>query len=91
MHYVLIRGASYRGLAFHDREKIRDSLREQLEARGVRFVQYDWVWDEKDRCLLVVGTYESLEQAIWWIRALESMGFEICVRTGLPGKAAGGS
>jgi hypothetical protein len=85
MYYILIRGPSYRDLAFQDREKIRESIRLKLEAQGIRFLEYPWVWDEEDRCLLLVGSYENMGDARWWIRALESMGFEISIRTGLPG------
>lgn len=85
MDYVLIKGPSYRGLEFEDRERIREALRTRLEERGVRFVQYDWVWDEEDRCLLVAGSYERIEDARYWMKALEAMGFEILVRTRLPG------
>jgi len=86
MHYVLIQGASYRDLDFEAREEVREKLRESLEARGIRFVQYDWVWDEDDRCLLLVGQYEEAEDARYWISALESMGFTVLVRTHLPGE-----
>ncbi len=85
MHYVLIQGPSYRNLNFEAREQVREKLRESLEAHGVRFLQYDWVWDEEDRCLLLVGQYEKLEDARYWINALESMGFTVFVRTQLPG------
>jgi hypothetical protein len=85
VYYVLIRGPSYRNLAFEARERIREALRRDLQAHGVRFVQYDWVWDEKDRCLLLAGQYRQLSDAYWWIKALKSMGFEICIRTHLPG------
>jgi len=53
MVYLLIKGPSYRGLNFNAREKVRESLRKQLETHGIRFVEYGWVWDEEDRCLLV--------------------------------------
>jgi ketosteroid isomerase-like protein len=86
MHYVLIQGPSYRDLNFEAREQVREKLRENLEARGVRFLQYDWVWDEEDRCLLLVGQYEKAEDARYWIDALESMGFSVFVRTQLPGE-----
>jgi hypothetical protein len=85
MYYILIRGPSYRHLAFEDREKVRENLRLKLEGRGIRFLEYPWIWDEEDRCLLLVGRYENMGDARWWIRALESMGFEISIRTGLPG------
>ena len=84
-HYVLIRGPSYGSLDFEAREDIRTSIRVRLEAGGVRFVEYTWVWDEDDHCLLVAGQYEKIEDAFWWIKALESMGFEICIRNSLPG------
>ncbi|MBN1627928.1 MAG: hypothetical protein JW944_15520 [Deltaproteobacteria bacterium] len=84
-HYVLIRGPSYSSLGFEAREEIRTGIRERLEAGGIRFLEYPWVWDEEDRCLLLVGQYEKKEDAFWWIKALESMGFEICIRTSLPG------
>jgi hypothetical protein len=84
--HLLIRGPSYRNLGFEARERIRRDLRERLEVRGIRFVQYDWVWDEEDRCLLLVGSYGRPEDARWWARALESMGFDLCLRTQLPGE-----
>jgi ribosomal protein S18 acetylase RimI-like enzyme len=85
VHYVLIQGPSYRELAFEAREQVREKLRENLEGHGVRFLQYDWVWDEEDRCLLLVGQYEKAEDARYWIDALESMGFTVLIRTQLPG------
>jgi hypothetical protein len=86
MHYVLIQGPSYRDLSFEAREQVRETLRQDLEAHGIRFLQYDWVWDEEDRCLLLVGQYEKSEDARYWIDALESMGFRVFVRTQLPGE-----
>jgi hypothetical protein len=88
MHYVLIQGPSLRGLGFEAREAIREKLRHKLEGCSVRFMQYDWVWDEDDRCLLLVGQYERLEDAQYWIKALESMGFTVIVRTQLPGEGS---
>jgi ribosomal protein S18 acetylase RimI-like enzyme len=82
----MIQGPSYRDLNFEAREQIREKLRQSLEAHGVRFVQYDWVWDEDDRCCLLVGQYEKAEDARYWIDALESMGFTVLVRTHLPGE-----
>ena len=86
MYYVLIKGLSYKNLDYEDRELVRKQLRERLENNGIRFLEYNWVWDEEDRCLLVVGKYQAVEDAYWWIRALENMGFEICVREHLPGE-----
>lgn len=86
MYYVMIQGPSYGDLDFEAREKIRETLRESLEAHGIRFVQYDWVWDEEDRCCLLVGEYEKAEDARYWIDALESMGFTVLVRRHLPGE-----
>lgn len=86
--HVLIVGPSYRGLDFDQREKVRENLRIRLEIQGVRFVEYCWVWDEQDHCLLLVGTYDNLEQATYWMEALESMGFELCTRMHLPGDLA---
>ena len=83
MYYVLIQGPSYRNLGFDAREQVRESLRQKLESHGVRFLEYGWVWDEQDRCLLQVGQYSRMEDAYWWIKALESMGFDICIRTHL--------
>ena len=85
MHHVLIRGPSYRGLDFEARERVRAEIRERLEGNGIRFLQYDWVWDEEERCLLRVGQYADLNDARWWIRTLQSLEFEICTRTRLPG------
>lgn len=85
MYYILIKGASYEGLDFDQREKIREALRERLEAQGIRFVEYPWVWDENDQCMLLAGSYDKLEDAHWWVEALRSAGFEICARTTLPG------
>jgi hypothetical protein len=88
MYYVLIRGESYISLDFEAREEIRDGIRKRLEENGIRFLQYDWVWDEDDQCLLLVGQYERIGDASLWIDALESMGFEILIRTSLPGDGA---
>ena len=85
MHYVLIKGPLYGNLDFDARERIRENLREKLASHGIRFLEYNWVWDEEDRCLLLVGKYDQMDDAYWWITALESMGFEICIRTSLPG------
>ena len=85
MYYVCICGASYRDLDFDERERIRENMRSEIEAFGIRFLEYCWVWDENDQCLLVTGTYRRLEDADQWIRCLESMGFDITVRTWLPG------
>lgn len=84
MNHVCIRWKSYRGLDFDERESVREELRLALESQGVRFLEYSWVWDENDRCLLVAGTYDRMEDAGQWIRTLESMGFDITVRTSLP-------
>jgi hypothetical protein len=88
MVYVLIQGPSYRGLEFEAREKVRENLRLRLESQGVRFVEYGWVWDEEERCLLLAGTYDREEDARYWIQALRTMGFEVILRTGLPGDEA---
>ena len=85
-YYVLIYGPSYASLDFEAREAIRTDIRERLEAAGIRFVEYTWVWDEDDHCLLLVGQYEKKEDAFYWIKALEAVGFEICIRTKLPGE-----
>ena len=85
MVYVLIKGPSYCNLEFEAREQVRIGLRQRLETHGIRFVEYNWVWDEQDRCLLLVGQYRHMDDAYEWIKALESMGFEICIRTDLPG------
>lgn len=85
MYYVLIQGPSYGDLDFDAREQIRETLRLKLESNGIRFVEYNWVWDEQDRCLLLVGEYQQMDDASLFIKALESMGFEICIRTHLPG------
>ena len=89
MYHILIKGASYRGLDFNQRESIREGLRNRLEAQGIRFVEYPWVWDEDDQCLLLAGSYERLEDAHWWIEALKSAGLDICTRTRLPGDPPG--
>ena len=86
MYYLCIVGESYEHLGFDERERIREKLRIRLEMHGVRFLEYCWVWDENDLCLLVAGTYERMEDARQWIRALESMGFDLIIRTSLPGE-----
>jgi hypothetical protein len=88
MYHVLIRGESYISLDFEAREEIREGIRKRLEENGIRFLQYDWVWDEDDQCLLLVGQYEHIGDVALWIGALESMGFEILIRTSLPGDGA---
>jgi len=85
MYYVLIQGPSYRNLDFEAREQIREDIIRKLENHCIRFMEYPWIWDEQDRCLLQVGQYRRLEDAYWWITALESMGFNLCIRTHLPG------
>ncbi len=87
MVYVCIYGGSYENLDFDDRECLRENLRRRLEARGVRFLEYCWVWDERDRCLLVVGTYGRMSDAEHWIETLERMGFEVVTLKELPGEA----
>lgn len=86
MYYTLIKGPTYSNLGFEEREEIREKLRKKLETHGIRFLEYHWVWDEDDRCLLLVGQYDQMEEATWWIRALESMGFTVCIKTYLPGE-----
>jgi hypothetical protein len=85
MHHLLIKGPSYQGLDFEQREEIREAMREELAAHGIRFVEYPWVWDEDDCCLLLVGSYDRPEDGRWWTAALRAAGFEIVVRTALPG------
>ena len=85
MIYVCIYGGSYHDLDFDAREHIRESLRRRIEEKGVRFLEYCWVWDEKDRCLLVAGTYERVADAAHWVESLQEMGFEIVIRRELPG------
>jgi hypothetical protein len=87
MYYVLIHGGSYRNQPFEAREQIREELRHQLEKQGICFREYCWVWDEQDRCLLLVGQYGDLGNAHWWIRAFQTMGFDITIREQLPGDA----
>ena len=89
MVYVCIRWASYKSRDFDKREQIREDLRLKLESHGIRFLEYCWVWDENDQCLLVAGTYDRMEDARQWIRSLESMGFETTVQTSLPGMKFG--
>jgi hypothetical protein len=89
MNYVCIRWKSYKDLDFDERERIREDLRLKIESHGIRFLEYSWVWDENEQCLLVVGTYDRIEDARQWIRSLESMGFETTVRTSLPGMKSG--
>lgn len=84
-YYALISGPSYGTLGFEDREEIRTGLREKLESFGIRFPEYIWVWDEDDRCLLLVGEYEKEEDAIQCMKRYEPMGFKTCMRTSLPG------
>ena len=84
MPYILIRGPSYHNLDFPARELVRDNLVKKLEINGIRFLEYNWIWDEDDRCLLLAGNYKSEKDAYWWIRALESMGFKVCVSDHLP-------
>lgn len=86
MNYVCIRWKSYKDVDFDGRENIREELRLKLESHGIRFLEYSWVWDENDRCLLLVGTYDRMEDARQWIGVLESMGFDIIFRTSLPGE-----
>ncbi len=85
--FVLIRGASYRNLDFDGRERVREELRRRLEEHGIRFVQYDWVWDEDDRCLLVVGRCRQPADARVWAETLEHLGFDVCWRRKLPGSS----
>jgi hypothetical protein len=85
MYYICIRWASYQDRDFDEREQIREDLRLKLASHGIRFLEYCWVWDESDRCLLMVGAYDQMEDARQWIKSLESMGFETTVRTSLPG------
>ena len=84
-YYLLIKGPSYGSLGFEDREEIRTAIREKLEHNGIRFLEYTWVWSEDDCCLLLMGEYENKEDAGKCIEKLESMGFNTCIRTSLPG------
>ena len=85
MIYVCISVGSYKGLDFDKRETLREGLRQRIESLGIRFVEYCWVWDEMDQCLLVTGKYDDISNASQWIATLESMGFEIILRSSLPG------
>ncbi len=86
-YYVLICGPSYGSLDFVDREEIRTAIREKLESHGIRFLEYTWVWDEDDRCLLLVGEYENKIDASRCIKKYELLGFKTCIKTSLPGGA----
>jgi len=86
-YYVLIRGPSYGSLDFDDRELIRTAIREKLESHGIRFMEYTWVWDEDDRCLLLIGEYENIKDASQCIKKYELLGFKTCIKTRLPGGA----
>lgn len=77
---VYIQGGSYRDLDFEARERLREALRSRLEGHGIRFVQYDWVWDEEDRCLLRVGCYQGWEEARCWVRTLERLGYSLLIQ-----------
>ncbi len=83
--YVCVCGGSYGDLDFDDREHLREQLRLKIESNGIRFLEYCWVWDEMDRCLLVTGTYEQMDDAKQWIESLERMGFHVILRNELPG------
>ena len=83
-YYVCIKWVSYKGLDFEERERMRDALRLRLESHGIRFLEYCWVWDERDRCLLMTGAYDHMADARQWVKSLESMGFETIIRTSLP-------
>ena len=85
MYYVVIRGSSYRGLDFNEREMVRERLVETLAAGRIRFVQYDWIWGEDDCCLLVAGSYDRLEDARCWINAMKGLDLETSIMTSLPG------
>jgi hypothetical protein len=85
MNYVCIRWKSYQDADFDERENIRKGLRLALESHGIRFLEYCWVWDENNQCLLMVGAYDRIEDARQWINSLESMGFDVTVRSSLPG------
>lgn len=85
MNYVCIRWKSYQDADFDERENIREDLRLALESHGIRFLEYCWVWDENNQCLLMVGSYDRIEDARQWINSLESMGFDVTVRSSLPG------
>lgn len=86
-YYALIRGPSYGSLDFVDREEIRTAIREKLESHGIRFLEYTWVWDEDDSCLLLVGEYENKIDASQCIKKYELLGFKTCIKTSLPGGA----
>lgn len=86
MLYVCISGGSYKDLSFDARELLRENLRRRIESFGIRFLEYCWVWDETDQCLLATGKYENLESAAHWIETLETMGFEVTLRSSLPGE-----
>ncbi len=85
MYYLLIKGPLYGNMNYEAREQVREDIRKRMEGHGIRYVEYTWVWDEQDRCLLVVGKYENMDDAGYLIKVLEKMGFETCTRTQLPG------
>jgi hypothetical protein len=84
-YYVLIQGPSYGLLDFDDREEIRTAIREKLESNGIRFLEYTWVWDEDDHCLLLVGEFDKKKDISECIIKYESMGFNTCIKTSLLG------
>ena len=53
MFYLLIEGGQCGPLEFEERDSMQAALRERLEHNGDLLVQYDWLWDEDDRCLLL--------------------------------------
>ena len=70
---------------FDAREQVREDIRKRLEDHGLRYVEYIWVWDEQDQCLLVAGIYEKMDDARYLVKVLADFGFETCFRTQLPG------
>jgi hypothetical protein len=84
-YYVLIRGPSYGLLDFEAREEIRTAIRDKLELNGIRFLEHTWVWDENDHCLLLVGEFDKKKDTSECKKKYESMGFNTCIKTSLPG------
>ncbi len=77
MRYILICGESFKDLDFHQREEARNKLINILEKKGIRFVEYVWIWDDTDRVQLLFYKCKQLKEARYWLSFLIKNGFNI--------------
>ena len=82
--YILICGDSFKGLNFEQREQVRNRLRTRLLNKGIRLIEYVWIYDNTERAQLLFYECEHLKEARYWIRFLIKNGFNIRITDKIP-------